>query len=291
MEYQLSNDRISVVLSDAGGQVLSVKNSAGTEYMWQGDPAYWNGRSFHIFPYVGRLTDEMYLLDGAAYHMGIHGIVQAAEMKAVRAERDTVSLALLSDGKTRRSYPYEFEYYQHYYLRGNQLCITYEVINNDTRTMYFGIGAHPAFRVPLEEGLCFADYRLELAEAHNPVRIGMTDACFVNGEQSPYALEQGGVIRLRHSLFDHDAVILKNAGNQVTLRAEGNERGISLCADGLEYLMLWSAPGKNAPYLCIEPVSSLSARQGVVEDLSKQKDLLALPEKKRYRCMVGITFF
>lgn len=289
MEYIISNDQINVVVSDVGGEILSAKNKAGIEYMWQGDPVYWSGRSFHIFPYVGRLTDETFTLAGNTYHMGIHGLVPGTKMDMASKGEDRLSLFFTGDAKTRTAYPYEFAYYQHYRLRGNQLEITYEVKNHDSQTMYFGIGAHPAFRVPLEEGLSFADYYLEFDQPCEPIRVGMTETCFVSGEEFPYRLEGGRILRLTHKLFDHDAVILKNTSREVYLKTKRGRRSVSVRFEDFAYLMLWSAPGREAPFLCIEPVSSLSSRQGVVEDLAAQQSLLSLPEKGSYQCKVIFT--
>ena len=37
--------------------------------------------------------------------------------------------------------------------------------------MYFGIGGHPEFNIPMEEGLSFEDYELEFSRACEPQRI------------------------------------------------------------------------------------------------------------------------
>lgn len=49
---------------DAGAQLLSIRASDGTECLWQGDPAYWSDRAPNLFPYVARLTEGKYYLDG-----------------------------------------------------------------------------------------------------------------------------------------------------------------------------------------------------------------------------------
>ena len=49
---------------DAGAQLLSIRASDGTECLWQGDPAYRSDRAPNLFPYVARLTEGKYYLDG-----------------------------------------------------------------------------------------------------------------------------------------------------------------------------------------------------------------------------------
>lgn len=52
-----------------GAQLLFIRSSDGTEYLWQGDLAYWSDRAPNLFPYVARLTDGKYYLDGRLWHM------------------------------------------------------------------------------------------------------------------------------------------------------------------------------------------------------------------------------
>ena len=70
--YTLHNDTLTVTL-DACGAVLHSIVKDGAEYLWQGDARYWARRDANLFPYVGRLTDGQYLLDGKTYPMTIHG--------------------------------------------------------------------------------------------------------------------------------------------------------------------------------------------------------------------------
>ena len=45
---------------------------------------------------------------------------------------------------------------------------------------------------------------------------------------------------------------------------------------------IWHKPKSEAPYVCLEPWSSLPARDGVIERLDMQKDLIALaPEQEK----------
>ena len=70
--YTLHNGTLTVTL-DACGAVLHSIVKDGAEYLWQGDARYWARRDANLFPYVGRLTDGQYLLDGKTYPMTIHG--------------------------------------------------------------------------------------------------------------------------------------------------------------------------------------------------------------------------
>ena len=290
MNQTLNNNNISVPVSEKGGFLLSVKNSQNTEYMWQGDSRYWSGRGFHIFPYVGRLTNETYTLEGKEYHMGIHGLLLDAFLTCVEKDSTSLELKFESNEETKIKYPYHFSYSIKLFVHDNSLTLKYDVCNKDTKKMYFGIGAHPAFNVPIESGESFQDYLLQFEKGIQPQRINMTDDCFVAGGYTPYKFSPDCRIKLQHELFDNDAIVLHNAGNKVSLCNGKGVCRVCLEYEGFEYLMLWAMPHTDAPYVCIEPVSSMCARKGVVEDFAAQKDLLSLNPEEHYKCSVKITF-
>ena len=73
MLYTIENDRLTVTASSLGAQLWSIRSSGGTEYLWQGDPAYWGDRALTLFPYVARLWQGRYEMDGETHSLPIHG--------------------------------------------------------------------------------------------------------------------------------------------------------------------------------------------------------------------------
>lgn len=293
-EYSLDNGVLSVRVSSIGGQLLSVKKD-GKEYLWQGDPAFWEDRAPNLFPYIARLTKGTYTVHGKEYHLPIHGFLPAAEMKAEAQEESLLVLRLDADESTLACYPFVFTLRIRYELNQDTLRIAYEVENGGTEDMYFGIGGHPGFQAPLEDGLSFEDYFLEFESegqsgtgAQTPVRIGFSPTCFLNGKDEPWPLEKGCRIPLRHDLFDDDAIVLSHTPKTVVLRSEKGGRGVRVRFPQMPYIGFWHAVKKPAPYVCIEPWSSLPSRQDVVEELSEQPGLIHLEGKGVYRNLWSI---
>ena len=293
-EYSLDNGVLSVRVSSIGGQLLSVKKD-GKEYLWQGDPAFWEDRAPNLFPYIARLTKGTYTVHGKEFHLPIHGFLPAAEMKAEAQEESLLVLRLDADESTLACYPFVFTLRIRYELNQDTLRIAYEVENGGTEEMYFGIGGHPGFQAPLEEGLSFEDYFLEFESegqsgtgAQTPVRIGFSPTCFLNGKDEPWPLEKGCRIPLRHDLFDDDAIVLSHTPKTVVLRSEKGGRGVRVRFPQMPYIGFWHAVKKPAPYVCIEPWSSLPSRQDVVEELSEQPGLIHLEGKGVYRNLWSI---
>lgn len=285
MDYTIKNDYLTVTASSEGAQLQSIKSADGIEYLWQADPDIWSGKAPNIFPYVARLTEGTYTLDGNIYKMKIHGLVRyhtLAPEAPVDGETSSITFRLDSTEETKAQYPFDFIYRITYALSGKTLAITSKVENTGERRMYFGLGGHPGFCVPMEEGLTFEDYYLEFDRASHPYRVGFTDSCFLTGREELYPLENDRRIPLRHDLFDHDAIVLKHAPKMVKIASDKGKRSVTVRYPDFMYIGFWHAVKKKAPYVCVEPWTSLPSRDGIIEDFSCQSDLIGLDSGKTY---------
>lgn len=279
----IQNRFLRVEVEERGAQLLSIRTADGVEFLWQGDPAYWPDRAPNLFPYVARLTEGSYYLDGLLHHMNIHGFAPYLDVALREQTPARLVFELTSSERTLAAYPRAFAFRVIYELEGNGLSVAYEVENRDERTMYFGLGAHPGFRVPLRAGKRFEDYRLRFEAPCRPRRIGFTEDCFLDGTDQAFPLEGDQFLPLSHSLFDDDAIVLKEAGRRVTLEAAGDPRRVSVEFPGMDYLGLWHMPRTDAPYVCIEPWCSLPSAKGRIAVFERQSDLIALHSNKIYR--------
>lgn len=287
----LENSRLRLTVDSLGAQMMSLQTLDGREYLWQGDPRYWCDRAPVLFPFVGRLTGNSYRYGGQVYSMGIHGFAAHQDFSCLCPKPNRLVLQLTDNGETREQYPFAFSLNIIYELIDNRVQVTYQVENSGTGILPFGIGGHPGFRVPLEEGEQFDDYVLEFTGGCQPDRVGFTPQVFLSGQDQAYPLKEGKYLPLRHDLFDQDAVILKNMSREVTLRSRLSPHGVQVSYPDMPYLGLWHMPNTDAPYLCIEPWSSLPARQDVVEDFACKSDLIQLGPGKTYVNTWSITIF
>lgn len=288
MIHRIHNTFLEVAASDLGAELMSIRSVGGREYLWQGDPAYWKGRSPTIFPYVARLNKGTYLLEGREYHLPIHGFARTSVFALEARTEDSMTFLLESTPELLEMYPFRFRYHLCYRLAEDTLRAEITVENLDDKTMFFGFGGHPGIRVPLEAGLSFQDYTLEFTPCQ-PRRILFDGDCMVSGEV-PYPLDDNR-IPLRHDLFDDDAIVLKNAGLPVTLKSEKGSHGVTMEAPGLPYIGFWHKPKTDAPFVCLEPWSSLPSRQGITEDLATQPDLISLPAGKTHTAFWSLRCF
>lgn len=107
--------------------------------------------------------------------------------------------------------------------------------------------------------------------------------CFANGEDARFPLEGDCMLALKHDLFDDDAIVLRDMARSVTLEAPGSGRSVTVSYPDMPYLGIWHWPQTDAPYVCIEPWSSLPARQGCTMVFEQQEDLIRLDGSGIYR--------
>lgn len=291
MQYTLQNETLAVTVSSLGGELMSVKAQDGTEFIWQGDARYWKKRAPHLFPFVGRLTNGSYWLDGKRYQMDTHGFFRWTEMQLVECKQQScLVLQMQSSEETRKQYPRDWVCRLTHSLEENCLHILFEVENTDSRDMYFGYGGHPGFCVPLGEG-CFEEYRLQFAQRAKPIRIGMSESCFVQGADEPFVLDDDFKCALTHTLFNRDAVVLRDMGNRLLLSGEQTVHQVLVqWSEKMRYLGIWHPPGTDAPFVCIEPWTSLPSRQDVEETLEEKADMIRLAPGECYQNEWSVTF-
>lgn len=282
MIYTLRNSEMEVQVSSKGGELVSMKDAEQTEYIWIGDARYWKRHAPQLFPCIGRLTNNQYRMDGALHEMGQHGFLRDYELTKVEESETSLHLQLQSDASTRQLYDREWIVDIFYTLCGKTLSVKFQVRNCDTRTMRFGYGIHPGFNVPLNPALRFEDYRLDFHEVSTPKQMELTERYTISGGMHDYALEEGRYLPLQHSLFDHDAIILKDMPHTVTLGSQKDEKKVTVAFPDMPYLGIWHAPETDAPFVCIEPWSSLPSTDGVIDEFETKPDFITVEPEQTY---------
>lgn len=282
MIYTLKNGEMEVQVSSKGGELVSLRDTEQTEYIWIGDATYWKRHAPQLFPCIGRLTNNQYSMDGALHEMGQHGFLRDYELTKVEDAATSLHLQLSSNASTRQLYDRDWTVDIFYSLCGKTLSVKFQVRNCDVRTMRFGYGIHPGFNVPLNPALCFEDYRLDFHEVSTPKQMELTERYAISGGMHDYALAEGRYLPLQHSLFDHDAIILKDMPHTVTLGSQKDEKKVTVAFPDMPYLGIWHAPETDAPFVCIEPWSSLPSTDGVIDEFETKPDFITVEPEQTY---------
>ena len=249
----LSNGELAVRVSEHGAELQSIRKG-DVEYLWQGDPAYWGRRSPVLFPIVGSVWEGRYRTEGKEYRLGQHGFARDMDFALVSSTETEVRYRLEYSEETLAKYPYPFVLEIAYRLRGNAIDVIWEVENPSEGDIWFQIGAHPAFFYPDydPEKSGRGSFTFDRTEGLECIRIkekGCVDA------ETKWSLAMpGGRLKLERDTFDAiDTIMLQDSQiRRVDMFREDGTPWLSLSFEA-PVVGIWSPPGKNAPFICIEP--------------------------------------
>ncbi|WP_347157688.1 aldose 1-epimerase family protein [Pontibacter chitinilyticus] len=289
MLYFLQNDSFEVGVSSLGAELHHfIKTDEKLELLWQGDPAFWTGQAPNLFPIVGELPDQHYTYNGKRYEMKRHGFARHREFELVEEHHDKLVFELTYDEETLQHYPFKFRLLVAYKLEGNQLSWTYLVTNTDHQIMYFSVGAHPAFNVPLYSGEQYSDYYLEFEEEETLSRFLLNSDGLLSGD-TERVMDQQRMLPLRHDYFDKDALVFKRLkSDKVTLASKTNPRRIEVAFKDFPYLGVWDKPGPS-PFVCIEPWCGIASREGGPVELNEKEGIHELRPGATFERTIHIT--
>jgi len=280
MIHIIENEFMTASVASLGAELQSLKMKAtGDEYIWQGDPAVWTGHSPLLFPVVGRLKNDCFLYEGRKYDLGKHGFARKTEFEAKQIH-DSRLIMTLKSGAHKESYPFDFLLEIDYELTGKALKVTHRVTNQDGRTMYFSLGAHPGFRCDM------GDF-IEFPEDETAYAYKLDDETKLSTEEK---IEQGVYdhrLTVTEDIFAHDALIFEGLrSDHVTLYCGGRKRA-TVDFGNAPCLGIWAKPG--AKYVCIEPWYGMDDAPSATGILSGKKQIVKLAPGSCFRFPMTIT--
>lgn len=284
----LENDKLKVTIKLKGAELSSViDKQSGIEYMWQGNPDIWAYHAPNLFPVVGGLKENKIKIDGKEYNLNRHGFARTSNFRRIEATPNQTVLSLDYDDETLKIYPYKFEFEITYRLHGNQVQVTYKVVNKEDKKIYFSVGAHPGFNVPLEAGEVYEDYYIEFEKEENLVASSLSDKGLFNGSHKEVL--KGTKLSLRPNLFDADALVFKKINSRsVTLKNNNGTQAVKLDFPKFKELGIWAKPG--APFVCIEPWLGYADSEIGQQDISEKPGIQSLEKGHVVEVNMNITF-
>lgn len=234
----IKNEKLSVVISSKGAEIQSIKDAQGVEYIWEGNPAFWEGHAPILFPVAGALREECYELDGTRYSMPKHGFARKAEFQVENVQENQATF-LFQD--KHDGFPFEYDLRAIFTLKDNQLKVDYAVSSRDEKPFYFSVGAHEAYATP--EGI--DAYTVEFDEVETLIHTNIDHTTDVLAENTKSLVLDKELFVRNPSLILHS---VKSRG--VTLIGCG--RKIRVDFPQHDVLLFWTAT-PDAPYICIEP--------------------------------------
>ena len=147
MNYQIKNDKITMVISSLGAEPQSLVFEE-REYLWQGDKTYWFRRAPLLFPMIGPTRDNKISVNGVLYDMPNNGFARDTEFSFVEKTDSSITFVLEDSEKSRKeNYPFGFVLKVTYSLLPDGYEAKAEIKAKDD--LWYTFGWHPAFSLDI----------------------------------------------------------------------------------------------------------------------------------------------
>lgn len=264
----ISTAALSAEVSATGAELVRLRDRTGADLLWDGDPAFWNGRSPLLFPIVGEVKGNRLNVAGKSHEIGRHGFARTSTFVLVRSDAQSCTWRLDSNEATRRQYPFEFRLDVTYRIEGATLQMQAEVTNTGSVVMPASFGFHPALRWPLPYGQPRAAHEIvferdEPAPIRRPVDGLLSAAQFATPVRDRH-------LPLRDDLFEEGALVWDTLASRSVLYGEA----IRVDFPRMPHLGIWTKPG--AGYVCIEPWQGHASPEGFDGELVDKPGVIAI---------------
>lgn len=235
----MENEFLKLNFNSLGAELCSIFLKAkNKEILWRADSKIWARHAPVLFPIVGKLRNDTYLLNDKTYKMSQHGFARDLEHEELAPGK----YLLTSNETTKRNYPYDFNLRTEYSLIENKIKVSYEIENLGKEEMYFSIGAHPGFNLNGKKA--------KIEFEHQEKGFYLLEDGLVNfSDKFPLGKE----LQLSPESFKQDALIFRELKSK-WIKLYEDELVLTIHFTDVPYLGIWSKVKEDSmPFVCIEP--------------------------------------
>lgn len=289
MAISIKNEHLCLTFSAKGAELQSVKGiDSDTAYLWSGDPTHWGKFSPVLFPIIGALKNNKYIYDGKSYELPRHGFARDMEFEYEQISSNELIFTLNATSETLKNYPFNFTLSLKYQLIKADIFCTYTITNSGENDMFFSIGGHPAFAVPLNNEGAYTDYYLAFNNDEELTYHHIVDN-LVSDQTSTIKLDEGKLF-LKHELFYDDALVFKNLkSDRISLMNTKNYNGLDFHFKDFPYFGIWAA--KDADFVCLEPWCGVADGLNHNQQLEDKEGMIKLATNEDWERTWSVTFF
>ena len=246
-----------------------------------------DGEYYHFDGQIYLPKAPVYTYIDKAYTMGNHGFYRTSDMdilvdvdatipELLDYNKESCTMRLVSDERTLKQYPFEFEYLTRYDLIEEGLKKTHTIKNTGQDTMYFCNGDHTAFKIygPIE------NYELYLEQdepyyVEHPI-IGRVESV------NKYLSLDGDMI------IDAQSLQLENFQSNICYLIRKGR--IAVRYEGIKVKNLWIWTAERNGFICIEPIIGTVHALNNLKKSVENNDIISLEPGKEYVRTLKMTF-
>ena len=292
MKRVLENDFLKVTIDDHGAELVSIYDKEkDREVIWQGDPRFWGRHAPVLFPNVGKHYGNHYRIGDKEYASKQHGFARDTDFTCIDSTLDSVTHQIRSTEETKEVYPFDFVLRIRHILKGRTLTVSWKVANNSDTDMYFAIGGHPAFRVPVLPDTRRSDYRLTFDGQESLTYLLLDpESGTAKAEEKATLKLENGTCQIEDHMFDHDALVFDNQITRAGIQLPDGTPYLELRCVGFPNFGIWSA-SQDAPFVCLEPGMGRCDDCGFTGDLSEKPFINHLKMDEMFETAYTIEIF
>jgi len=282
----LRSSELTVEIDAHGAQLTTIKDRAGRDLLWDGNPAVWSGRAPLLFPIVGVLVDGSYRYGSKTYRLPRHGFARDRTFSIEETTSSTATLILKADEASLLVYPFRFELAVRFELVGPTLSVTTSIRNKGNADMPASFGYHPGLRWPLPFGQARTSHFIEFeSEETAPIRrIDSAGLLMPQRQPTPVSRRR---LTLDDALFQDDVLIFDQIQSRSVMYGSDDGPRIQVSFPDAPYLGIWTKPG--AHFICIEPWHGVTDCQGFSGDFTGKAGVFVLRSGGALETTMAIT--
>ncbi len=270
---------IEIKTCSKGAELISLKFN-GEEKLHDG-LNFWNRHSPILFPIVGQIKNNKTIIEEKEYSMTQHGFVRDMEFEEIKENY----YILKYNEETLKKYPYKFELHVWYEILENSLIVNYKVVNKDNKKIYFGLGAHPAFKCEYTTG----KYSIEFDKKEDNIEILQLENGLISNKKvdvKNYIYDNK--IKLNKDSFIKDAIIMKNLESKKVFLKFDEKEILNFEFENFPYLAIWSKVDSN--FICIEPWFNMADKIDSTGKFKDKENIIKLEVNNEFICKYKINF-
>ena len=258
----LENDYIKATLNTFGGLIEGLLDKkTGLEHAWKYDSALWPRRTAVCFPFCGKSKDGKYSYKGKEYEIPNHGFARERDFAVLSSTSSHLELEDRFDQATLCQYPFKYSLRIEYTLDGASFEVKYHVTNEGQEPMYYSIGSHYAYQLPLNQTKC----ALWFSKPQHAGGLSLAD-----GSTEPDILQGRSAVPFPGLIDDNSLILtLKDLDTDWVGVGDLEKVFTKVSGEGFKFVLAWAPVGGNNPFVCIEfwdGMADLGIATGKIEE-------------------------